>query len=242
MNSHVRTKIVRWGLLALVVSLWGLGGCTAKYEDLLRERDRELTALKDERARLEVEVRTLRASEESMKERLKVVATENARVKNELQRKSETRPAEAPSLSATDRELEKVARQNGLEVKQRAEGVAVVLPSSVTFGSGSAKLTRKGRQVLDTLARTIKKRFSARTLSIEGHTDSTPIRKCKFGTNWRLSAERAETVRQYLSRKGLGKKAKIRVVGYGPSDPIASNKREAGRRQNRRVELVILNT
>lgn len=242
MNSHVRTKIVRWGLLALVVSVWGLGGCTAKYEELLRERDRELTALKDERARLEVEVRTLRASEESMKERLKVVATENARVKNELRSKGDPRPADNPSLSTPDRELEKVARQNGLKVKQRPEGVAVVLPSSVTFGSGSATLTRKGRRVLDTLARTIKNRFSTRTLSIEGHTDSKPIRKCKFGTNWRLSAERAETVRQYLSRKGLGKEAKIRVVGYGPSDPIASNKRESGRRQNRRVELVILNS
>ena len=105
-----------------------------------------------------------------------------------------------------------------------------------------AKLTAKGQRVLDTLARTIKKKFSARTLSIEGHTDSTPIKKCKFGTNWRLSAERAETVRQYLTRKGLGGKARIRVVGYGPSSPVASNKRESGRRQNRRVELVILNT
>jgi len=242
MNRCVRVKTVRWGLLALVVSVWGLSGCTAKYEELLRERDRELTALKDERARLEVEVRTLRASEESMKERLKVVATENARVKNELSSRSENRPAENPSLSTTDPELEKVARQNGLKVKQRPEGVAVVLPSSVTFGAGSAKLTTQGRRVLDTLARTIKDRFSARTLSIEGHTDSTPIRKCKYGTNWRLSAERAETVREYLTRKGLGKKAKIRVVGYGPSDPIASNKRESGRRQNRRVELIILNT
>ena len=239
-NNMIRS--VRWGGLVLAGVVVALAsGCTAKYERLLQEREHEIVALKDERSRLEVENRGLRSSEEQARERMKQIQNENERLKAAGMRRTAAAPVAAAS-GVKDQDLVNLAKQNGLNLVSRAEGVAVVLPSTVTFRSGSATLTDRGKQVLNNVATTLRKKFSSRMLSIEGHTDSASIQKCKFGTNWRLSAERAEAVRQFLGSKGVGKETKVRVVGYGPSVPTASNKESSGREKNRRVELVILNT
>lgn len=236
-------KFVNVGVLGLVLGVLGFTGCTAKYERLLEERDREIAALRDERSRLEVEVRGLRAGEEALQERAKLAQAESERLRAELggARQVGAAPA-AVAHRAVDPELDRLARESGFRVEERAEGTAIVLPGTITFRSGSAELTAQGKSVLDRLATTIRQRFASRIISVEGHTDAAPIRKSKFGTNWRLSAERAERVREHLASRGLGENGRIRVVGYGPTVPVANNNREEGRQQNRRVELVILNS
>ncbi len=73
-------------------------------------------------------------------------------------------------------------------------------------------------------------------VQVGGHTDSSG----SAALNKRLSAARAESVRQYLISKGVAAD-RLTAVGFGPSKPIASNKTAAGRAQNRRVELTRLN-
>ncbi len=233
------------GLLVLAVVAFGFTSCTAKYKQLILEREREIAALKDERSRMEAENRSLRAADDSGRERLKVALGENNHLKSLLSQEREKaleKPAQKTSAQKTIAgDLAELARGNGLKVMNRPEGVAVILPGALTFRSGSVNLTPGGKTLLQKLARTIKTRFPSRMLSIEGHTDSQAIKKSKFGTNWRLSAERAESVRSFLFRNGISKQSKVRVVGYGPTVPVTSNKRESGRKQNRRVEVVILN-
>jgi len=234
-------NLTRWSIFALAVGALSFSGCTARYKQLLFERDREIAALKDEASHLQAESRTLRSSEDALKKRLKLVKDENNRLKQDLNERREVSVSRGNSQrSVADAELENLARKNGLRLDERPEGIAVVLPNSVTFRSGSASLTSKGKAILNTLAGMVTRKFASRKLSIEGHTDSQPIKKSKFGTNWRLSAERAESVRNYLFTKGCRKVSKVRVVGYGSTEPIASNRKESGRKQNRRVELVIL--
>lgn len=79
---------------------------------------------------------------------------------------------------------------------------------------------------------TNKTNFSVR---IEGHTDS----KGNKLANRRLSLKRAESVRQYLIKKGITP-TRIVAAGYGDSKPIASNQNDFGRRFNRRTEVVII--
>jgi hypothetical protein len=71
-------------------------------------------------------------------------------------------------------------------------------------------------------------------VEIDGFTDSTG----SLEFNERLSQQRADSVRSYLSSQGVNSSA-ITTQGFGPSQPIASNDTTSGRQQNRRVELVV---
>ncbi len=236
MVSRFGSRVGRAAVLGLALASSGLVGCTAKYEQFLDERDREIAALKEEKAALQVQARAARDSFGANVSRVRELERENAKLRTAL---DDVRSRPAPTTQASA-ELRDVAKRNGLELRERAEGVALVLPNSVTFRSGSAALSKRGKSVLASVATTLKRQYGGRTISIEGHTDSTPIRKSKFGTNFRLSAERAESVRSHLAGLGVGG-SKVRVVGYGPTQPVASNGNDGGRAKNRRVELVILN-
>jgi outer membrane protein OmpA-like peptidoglycan-associated protein len=72
-------------------------------------------------------------------------------------------------------------------------------------------------------------------IEVSGHTDNQGDRYL----NIRLSKERAEVVKQYLTSKGIEEK-RIKCVGYGPDRPISANHTEAMRKLNRRVEFKIL--
>jgi chemotaxis protein MotB len=75
-------------------------------------------------------------------------------------------------------------------------------------------------------------------ISVEGHTDNQPIANDRFPSNWELSAGRASRVTRYLIDQGVMPEH-IQTVGYADTRPRASNDTEEGRRQNRRVSLVI---
>ena len=77
--------------------------------------------------------------------------------------------------------------------------------------------------------------YPERRVSIEGHTDSTGSE----GFNLELSQRRAEAVRDALIDRGVSGR-RLEAVGLGEAYPIASNDTDAGRRQNRRVEIIIL--
>jgi OOP family OmpA-OmpF porin len=80
------------------------------------------------------------------------------------------------------------------------------------------------------------KKYPGYSISVEGHTDSRGTEKY----NQALSERRAAAVKKYLVEKEGAVSEKIKPVGYGESRPIAENKTEKGRFQNRRVEILIL--
>jgi outer membrane protein OmpA-like peptidoglycan-associated protein len=72
-------------------------------------------------------------------------------------------------------------------------------------------------------------------IQINGHTDNTGTAEY----NMILSKRRAETVRSYLTKKGIAS-SRLTVEYFGMSSPITTNDTEEGRNQNRRVEFVIV--
>ncbi|ANB02810.1 flagellar motor protein MotD [Ectothiorhodospira sp. BSL-9] len=115
--------------------------------------------------------------------------------------------------------------------------IEVQINTSILFASGSANLASEAVPVLETLAE-ILSRFPVR-VHVEGHTDNIPISSPVYPSNWELSSGRAATVVNLLARNGLDPD-QMAAIGFGEYRPIATNETPEGRRDNRRVNIVIL--
>ena len=124
---------------------------------------------------------------------------------------------------------------NGVEVVQTAEGVAFRVAGGVLFAPGQNVLSQGGKRTLDELVGSLR----GRTLRVEGHTDSTPIRRSRWGTNLRLSLERAMSVADYLIAAGLPKTS-VSAAGYGPNRPAVEGTSKEALQKNRRVEILMI--
>ena len=113
----------------------------------------------------------------------------------------------------------------------------------ILFDSGSVEINRKGRQLLLAVAATLKNSRN-QSIVIEGHTDNAPLGpklRNRFPSNWELSAARACAVARFLQKNGGIEPGRMSVRGYSYYRPVASNKTAEGRRQNRRIEIVLEN-
>ncbi|MEX2208019.1 MAG: OmpA family protein [Myxococcota bacterium] len=125
------------------------------------------------------------------------------------------------------------AELSALKAEQTERGIVVTL-GDVLFDVGRAELKPSALDDLNRLADLLAKE-PRRAVLIEGHTDST-------GTavyNDELSRQRANAVASVLTRRGVAP-ARLTTRGFGESSPLASNATSAGRQQNRRVEIVVL--
>ena len=133
-----------------------------------------------------------------------------------------------------ERALRESMAGTGVEVVRQGDNITLNMPSNITFGFDSAQLQPQFYPVLDNVARTLNE-YNQTIVEVAGHTDSV-------GTdayNQRLSEQRANAVSSYLGSKGLMRDRFI-VVGAGESRPVASNETDAGRAQNRRVEITLV--
>lgn len=125
-----------------------------------------------------------------------------------------------------------------IAVLESDRGLIVRLKEAAFFPSGSAEVHQQNDGDLQALGRWIRDLPNA--VRIEGHTDSRPIRTAIYRSNWDLSAARAGSVLQVLVRDAQLPEARLSVAGYADRQPIAPNETEDGRRQNRRVDIVLL--
>src|SRR4051794_37472797 len=102
----------------------------------------------------------------------------------------------------------------------------VEMPAAVLFDSGSAELSSAGSETLIKVAKVLRGVPRHRFL-VGGHTDNVPVVK-QYESNWELSAARAVSVTEMLTKHGVAPKRLV-VAGYSEFDPVASNASEAGR-------------
>ena len=115
-----------------------------------------------------------------------------------------------------------VVTQEKIELKQK-----------IFFDTNKATIQARSFPLLEEIAAVLKSRATM-TVRIEGHTDS----RGKHAHNMQLSQSRAESVRQHLVGLGVDM-SRMEAKGYGPDQPIETNKTAAGREKNRRVEFFI---
>ena len=115
--------------------------------------------------------------------------------------------------------------------------------SAAFFDSGSATLSLSGQSILRKVAADLGAgTFDDYRITVEGHTDDTPIKTAQFPSNWELSTARASAVVHFLLDHGIPA-ARLRAAGYADTFPKAPNRDAAGnampqnQAQNRRVVI-----
>ena len=131
-----------------------------------------------------------------------------------------------------DKQQEELRQIPGVEVTRPAENeIAVRLTNDILFDFNSSALRSASRDSLREMAGVFEK-YPNTTIEVAGHTDS-------IGTaayNQRLSERRADNVVNYLEQLGV-RRSRLDGIGYGESQPRATNSTANGRQLNRRVEI-----
>jgi chemotaxis protein MotB len=129
-----------------------------------------------------------------------------------------------------------LVREGRVRVTETAKGVTVEINASVLFSPGDARLAPSATQALRAVAGIL-----ARTdfpVTVEGHTDVTPIETLQFPSNWELSVVRASSVVRLFVDAGVAPQ-NLTATGYGEQRPVAGNDTAEGRARNRRVTILI---
>jgi len=132
------------------------------------------------------------------------------------------------------RQMEAATKGTGIAVTQTPNNeLKLAIPSDVSFDVGRAAIKPNFSPILDQFASGLRNNPNA-DVRIIGHTDSTGT----DAINNPLSIERAAATRDYLVARGVSQTA-FRIEGRGSREPIADNNTDAGRAQNRRVEIFV---
>lgn len=176
----------------------------------------------------------IKASEE---QRTQVQLDARTREAQQARQLAEQRAAEAEKNAAeADRQRERAEELaeslEELKAKQTERGLVLTL-GDVLFDTGKAELKPGAKSTIDRLAEFMREDPN-RQLLIEGHTDA----QGEESFNLTLSERRAEEVAAALIARGVNA-SRLRTVGQGEAYPVASNETNAGRQENRRVEIVV---
>jgi len=197
----------------------------------------------EEYRRLQGEKAALKAQIAQLSEDHRQLASQVEGLQNENQELG-ARAADASWIAEQKKKLQDLMKRyapggseevRGVTVVQTAEGVAFRVAGGVLFASGQNVLSEGGKRTLDELVGSLQ----GRKLRVEGHTDATPIRRSRWGTNLRLSLERAMSVADYLIASGLSK-SDVSAAGYGPNRPAVEGSSKEALQQNRRVEILMI--
>jgi chemotaxis protein MotB len=137
-----------------------------------------------------------------------------------------------------DSYLRREGLDKSIQVTINQRGVAVSISDQFLFESGSAELKPDGKRVLYKIATLVRDEIPA--MSVEGHTDSVPLRGGIYRDNWGLSSARAAVVASYMETDGGVQPQKLQAIGYSSYHPMVPNDSPEHRALNRRVDIVFL--
>ena len=136
-----------------------------------------------------------------------------------------------------DREVEKLGLENKIETAVDSRGLAIKLKTDgLLFASGSADLQAGAVSVLQKVGGVLA-HDSGHDLRVEGHTDNVPVSGA-YPSNWELSTARASAVVRALLAGGIDEK-RFSAAGFADLHPLEKNVTDAGRAENRRVEIIL---
>ena len=142
-----------------------------------------------------------------------------------------------------DQQIKKKQLSAQAEVRLDTAGVAIEFRDKMLFAAGSAQINRKTFGSAAAVMATISKAAKKYRVSIEGHTDDSPlVGHRRFRSNWELSAARGISLLKFFEKNGVATE-QLRVIAYGSTRPkipiigLAPTELAAARAQNRRVVI-----
>ena len=202
--------------LCLSAAMILAGGCSNKAKN-------ESALLAEEAGNLRAQLADRNAALEAADTDRRDLALQNAELRRQLDE------AAAGSMGATTG-FEGIA---GVTSEYANGEVTVSIASDVLFDSGRATLKTNAKQSLQQVASVIKSQYAGNGIRIAGHTDSDPIQKSGWKSNYHLGAERAYSVMEFLQAQGVPNNL-MHIASFGPSQPAGS------KAQSRRVEIIVL--
>lgn len=154
----------------------------------------------------------------------------------ELQQKQKQTDVRLDELSQEAKDALKRAQEAGVLAKGKVVFQQTFTEDRVRFGLNKYDLSKDSQAALDEFSGKVKGVNEQYYIEVQGHTDDTGSSKY----NDELGQRRADAVRRYLSRQHQLPLNRMSTISYGDTLPVAPNKTRAGRAQNRRVVLVVL--
>lgn len=191
-------------------------------QDQLRSTADQLASTQQQRTELEGRTKALMASvQQSVENSVGRPAGAAIRANNTL-----LRPLRVTSIP-------------GVDVRQDGDVIRVTLPADQIFSQGVAQIQPNANQLIRSVASDLLANYPDQIIGIEGHTDGAPVASPIYPTSHHLSVAQATAVYEAIRRSTNVPAQQLFLIGHGANHPQVSNGTEAGRRQNRRVELVV---
>jgi len=159
---------------------------------------------------------------------------------------TESTATEPPTKQETDpdqlrqqqlgKKLAQLQLQDLISIEVKQGYAQLQIQDNILFATAKATLTDSGKALLRRLIPLLQQ--SEGLIFIEGHTDNRPIATPQFPSNWELASARATSVLHFLVSQNL-QANRLRAVSYADTMAIADNNTEAGRRKNRRVNILL---
>lgn len=168
------------------------------------------------------------------KDQLALLTEENENLRAQLADRNAALDANHMDKTAAPRDLGSAgtpASSDGVTWSKSAGEVRATVNSDVLFDSGKTTLKASAKKSLDSVMSVLSSQYSGWMIRVEGHTDSDPIKKSGYKSNYHLGFERALAVREYLISKGVPQN-RIALASFGPDQPAGS------KAQSRRVAIV----
>lgn len=194
----------------------------ARVEDMKRVQTEQTGALEKSQAHVDELTAKLVAAEGKLDE-LAIAQAQNEALLDEFKKFT--------------RSFQRLIDDGKLKVHLRRGRMIVELPARVLFASGSADITDDGKKSLRAVSKVLRK-VKGKRFIVGGHTDNIGIKNAEFASNWELSASRAVNVTRTLISGGMPARRLV-AAGFGPYDPVSTNRSKLGRKRNRRMEIIL---
>lgn len=151
---------------------------------------------------------------------------------------------EQNTLKEVKEKIDNYLKQNGMggtvSTTIQERGLVVRIQDALFYDSGSADIKPQFAQKLIEISKILS--TIDNYIRIEGHTDNVPISNNKYSDNLDLGYGRSANVYRLLANQGGIARDRISAESYGDTRPIADNNTDAGKAQNRRVDIVVINS
>ncbi len=242
----MRRKVMfkKLSLIALCLSLIFLSACVSKKEYVALETKSNQTQaqLELDKQNLQAQISKLTGENNRLLDTVEGLKTELEQEKLAVKQKEK----EVSELDKTRMEIESSLKeqiaQKDIKLEEIEGKLKVTFVDKILFDSGSVAVKPKGQEVLLKLADSFRD-SEDQNIAVEGHTDEVQIGLAlidRFPTNWELSTARATAVVRFLQEKGNIAPERLTASGFSFYRAVATNDTPEGRKQNRRIEIILI--